>query len=740
MEKQTGDAVNLVQKELRGTEKEEAELLRRRIDACTFGYEAPETLTLHVAREDVNLWKFDIYFSAEQLQGVREVTVYVPGGEATRKHRVSLSVCTYLRRFPNLTTLNLLCRSDFILELTGRMNPQDWGEPGRVLRVFAPNAVKLAGIRASFFLRLPGIYLDLPRVSFPVNDATGRRLMFIGALRHPEAVPNLRESQWRQMVCSMAYITLKWMANEKYLPDAQKLMIRVIRETEMAPERYDELAEICIERQFTEAMAVLLERKKALYDLSKLERRRERQEETDFLRPDNARVMSRSWAWKSSEDGGQIITRYRGQEEEVWIPRSIAGKPVRAIQEGVFSERQDLQEAVKAVHIPAGVQLPKAFLMGFEELERVCFEGAPDEPEGEKEEQVFVPDSAFQACTALKEIHTDGCEIISVGEEAFWHCMMLDVRGLLPHLKKAGPYCFEGTDLTGELRLPETLPLSMGMFRDCGVERVVLPETLREIPPYFLALCDALHEITIPSSVRVIGKGAFAETGLTDVIFAGESALERMEEEVFLGCSLLSSISLPSSLETVSSGCFRRCTMLSEVELPESIRHIGDHAFRECIMLRNIRLPEKLGTIGRSAFAESGLKEIVLPEHVVLGDFAFEKCSQLKHVRWPRRLREIPMNAFSHCGLGPVLEIPEGVQAIGGLALYHNDRLEKIILPSTLREVAPYAFGRCSSLRCIDASKVKCDLTAARIAPSVQVIRGKKDGRAVEDEEFWEPC
>lgn len=55
------------------------------------------------------------------------------------------------------------------------------------------------------------------------------------------------------------------------------------------------------------------------------------------------------------------------------------------------------------------------------------------------------------------------------------------------------------------------------MFEDSGLQRVVLPSTLRVIHVGAFSHCEALKQITFPDGLKKIEERAFAKTGLTKV-------------------------------------------------------------------------------------------------------------------------------------------------------------------------------------------------------------------------------
>ena len=84
-------------------------------------------------------------------------------------------------------------------------------------------------------------------------------------------------------------------------------------------------------------------------------------------------------------------------------------------------------------------------------------------------------------------------------------------------------------------------------------------------------------------------------------------------------------------------------------------------------------IPEGCRRIGKSAFWKCKIKEVVIPEGVVVIEYrAFEDCWELKKVN-----------------------IPEGCEKIKEWAFYDCESLKKVIIPGSVEVIGDYAFCDC---------------------------------------------
>ena len=149
-------------------------------------------------------------------------------------------------------------------------------------------------------------------------------------------------------------------------------------------------------------------------------------------------------------------------------------------------------------------------------------------------------------------------------------------------ISKIDSYAFLGctaltsVDLTGG-------PSTMGdyVFQNCtALSQVKLPANLTNISMYTFSGCASISAIKIPSNVGAIYPNAFENcTSLTEVTFAADSKLSRIDGSAFAGCSRLSVIRIPEKVTAIQSSAFAGCTNLLTVYLPETLTNIGTAVF-----------------------------------------------------------------------------------------------------------------------------------------------------------------
>ncbi len=73
-----------------------------------------------------------------------------------------------------------------------------------------------------------------------------------------------------------------------------------------------------------------------------------------------------------------------------------------------------------------------------------------------------------------------------------------------------------------------------------------------------------------------------------------------------------------------------------------------EYMFSKC-RIEKIKLPKGIKSIGKMAFMQSALKEITLPEDIILEEGAFQSCRNLSKITFPSYTKEINYNCFAGC-------------------------------------------------------------------------------------------
>ena len=282
------------------------------------------------------------------------------------------------------------------------------------------------------------------------------------------------------------------------------------------------------------------------------------------------------------------ITGYTGTDARITIPATINGWPVVAIADEAFAGMD-----IKAVDTGTVTS---------------------------------IGEGAFRDCSSLEIVTLS--QVTAVGELAFAGCDDLRTLNFGNALQSIGAMAFDGCEALGSVILPDSLTdLGRGAFHDCtGLKSLTIGAGLTTFVPNAVLGCSRLNalnvssqntalssldgvlynktgtnllfypngkgadsfsvpggvtelgesafegvtdlkQITLPDTLAIIGRLAFAGSGLTTFQATG---LREIGENAFLGCASLTTVNPGENLQSIASGAFAGCRSLTDIYIPES--------------------------------------------------------------------------------------------------------------------------------------------------------------------------
>ncbi|MCR4875662.1 MAG: leucine-rich repeat domain-containing protein, partial [Clostridiales bacterium] len=165
-----------------------------------------------------------------------------------------------------------------------------------------------------------------------------------------------------------------------------------------------------------------------------------------------------------------------------------------------------------------------------------------------------------------------------------------------------------------------------------------------------------------------------------------EEGITTIGNRAFLGCSNLTSISMPDSLTRIGGEAVYVCD-LESVTIPKNVESIGTWAFSASDRLTEIRVAEgntHFSTYDGALYNKerttllmcpAGKESYTVPEGVTNIDQAFQACHRMTRV-----------------------VLPEGLTQIGSYTFANLSELTSLTIPRSMRVIETYAFENCESL------------------------------------------
>ena len=235
------------------------------------------------------------------------------------------------------------------------------------------------------------------------------------------------------------------------------------------------------------------------------------------------------------------------------------------------------------------------------------------------------------------------------------------------------------------------------------IKSITIPDTIKKIGRGAFANCDNLTSVTIPDSVTSIGENAFSYSGLTSIYYTGDVAswcgisglgnLMSGSSTLYIdGNKLEGKLTIPDSVTSIGERAFFGCKGLTSVTIPDSVTSIGYGAFSGCSSLESITIP----FVGAKAGVTSSDTN-QYPFGYIFGGYSYAGGVETTQPYYRDDSRTYT-----------TYYIPSSLKSVtvtGGNilygAFYDCSSLTSITIPDSVTSLGDYAFKNCSGLKTV---------------------------------------
>lgn len=366
-------------------------------------------------------------------------------------------------------------------------------------------------------------------------------------------------------------------------------------------------------------------------------------------------VPSPECDFEYDEFNGEImITKYTGSNENVVIPETIGGLPVRTIGKFAFY----LNKTIQSVMLPSNLRTIGTW--------------------------------AFACCAMLRELKIPyGVEVID--EYAVFNCTGLDTLVLPESVKAIKSKSFCDCSFLSYIAVPDSIEtIASDAFENClRIERINISYCAEKKLKNYDRVFKTYNEAN-QYSEYLVGRLPAPERD-----FEYEEVDDSIRIKKYIGDDY--TVVIPEVIHgipvrSIGEKAFYANNKISALVLPENLREIGKDAFSSCEKLAKIEMPYGMETIGNNAFYNCNITELILPESVKeIGDSAFESNNHLVKLEISYGLETIGKSAFRFCNIEELI-FPESVKIIGSSAFVGNYDLGKLVIPDSIETIGNPAF------------------------------------------------
>ncbi len=208
--------------------------------------------------------------------------------------------------------------------------------------------------------------------------------------------------------------------------------------------------------------------------------------------------------------------------------------------------------------------------------------------------------------------------ITSIGDYTFMGCSGLSEIVIPEKIERVGESCFQDCTSLEKINISEHLKvLSKYMLVNTKLSSITIPETIEEIKEGALLGCNYLTKVIILNKNLIMDRRIFSKDNLLktagpigsgcEIEFAWDVKIPDYAFSCGMYESAIESITLPETIKVIGKYAFEECDLISEIVLPSKLEEIQEGAFSSCSSLTQISVPDTCTKLGYRAFQSCGV-------------------------------------------------------------------------------------------------------------------------------------
>ncbi len=293
----------------------------------------------------------------------------------------------------------------------------------------------------------------------------------------------------------------------------------------------------------------------------------------------------------------------------------------------------------------------------------------------DKVTEIIIPNSvkiigsgAFSGCSSLLAISIPE-DVTTIGQGSFSGCSSLLAISIPEGVTTIGQGTFAGCYSLEEITFPNSITY---LDADCRIENTkwytnqedgllyigcvlykykgempanasitIKDGIVRINPKLFYDYSDKIISITLPNSLKSIGRDAFYFCKLEQINYMGDIAD---------WCKIKFENSYAHPMYYYTRFLINNQELVGDLVIPNTVDSIYDYTFQYFENITSVVIPNSVISIGSWAFDRSSLTSITIPNSVTnIGNYAFLSCSSLTTITIGSGVKTIGKSAFENC-------------------------------------------------------------------------------------------
>jgi len=196
--------------------------------------------------------------------------------------------------------------------------------------------------------------------------------------------------------------------------------------------------------------------------------------------------------------------------------------------------------------------------------------------------------------------------------------------------------------------------------------------TIGRVIVLMIAIAFAVSPLT--AYAETVSGGTFGENLTWDLDDEGTLTIGGSGplDSIVVSKESVKKVIIEDGITCIGDNVFEGCSEMTSIVIPDSVTSIGSHAFTYCSSLEAIDIPDSVMNVGYCAFWGCGCTSISIPDNgISIDSHAFTECNSVRSITIPGSVKSFGESVFAQCDSLSDVIIEDGVTIIADSMFAH---------------------------------------------------------------------